>query len=152
LAIRPHGYYWHQFLGDMEKGTMENHEKVEMTTMSSCTNSLIAEGYTENFIMKDVGLEAPSTQQLFTPEEITIDSFYRFEGESDPADNAIVYAIKSKDGVKGLLIDAYGGPYVSAKVSKFIAEVQDIGKRKHIHNTGEGSGKGTNASKHQPSF
>lgn len=108
---------------------MNPHEKVEMTTMSSLTNSLHAEGYTENFIMKQVGLEAPSTGKLFTPEEVKIASFYRFEGESDPADNAIVYAIETRDGIKGMLIDSYGGPYVSQKISKFIAEVEDITKR-----------------------
>ena len=107
---------------------MSNHEKVEMTTMTSCISTLQAEGYTENFIMKDVGLEAPSTLQLYTPEEIKIDSFYRFEGESDPADSAIVYAIETKDGIKGMLIDSYGA-YRSDKISKFITEVENITKR-----------------------
>lgn len=96
--------------------------------MTSCTNTLQSEGYTENFIMKDVGLEAPSRHKLYTPSEIKVDSFYRFEGESDPADNAIVYAIETKDGTRGLLIDSYGA-YRSDKVSKFITEVEDITKR-----------------------
>ncbi|MES2680046.1 MAG: hypothetical protein V4635_09185 [Bacteroidota bacterium] len=107
---------------------MEKHERTEMTTMTSCVNTLQADGYTENFIMKDVGLEAPTAQQLYTPEEIKVDSFYRFEGESDPADSAIVYAIAAKDGVKGILIDSYGA-YRSDKISKFITEVENITKR-----------------------
>ena len=108
---------------------MENHEKVEMTTMTSCTATLQAEGYTENFIMKDVWLEAPSTKRLYTPNDIKINSFYRFEGESDPADSAIVYAIQTNDELKGLLIDSYGGPYVNQQIAKFISEVEDFTKR-----------------------
>ncbi|HOZ87409.1 MAG TPA: hypothetical protein PL029_06610 [Bacteroidia bacterium] len=107
---------------------MEKHERTEMTTMTSCVNKLLADGYTENFVMKDVGLEAPTKEQLYTPEEIKVDSFYRFEGESDPADSAIVYAIETKDGVKGILIDSYGA-YRSDKISKFITEVENITKR-----------------------
>jgi hypothetical protein len=107
-------------------------DKEEMTTMSSCTNRLIKEGYTENFTIKNVGLEAPSTSKLYLPDEVKINSFYRFEGESDPADSAIVYAIETKDGTKGLLIDSYGA-YRSDRVSKFITEVEDITKREASH-------------------
>ena len=42
------------------------------------------------------------------PEEFVIDKFYRFEGASNPGDSSIIYAISSKDGQKGTLIDAYG--------------------------------------------
>lgn len=107
-------------------------DKEEMTTMSSCTNRLQEEGYTENFSIKEVGLEAPSTGTLYTPDEVKINSFYRFEGESDPADNAIVYAIETRDGAKGLLIDSYGAS-ASQKISKFISEVDDISKREASH-------------------
>lgn len=100
-----------------------------MTTMSSCTTKLAKEGYTENFTIKNVGLEAPSTGKLYNPVEVKINSFYRFEGESDPADSAIVYAIETGDGLKGLLIDSYGA-YRSDRVSKFIMEVENITKRK----------------------
>jgi hypothetical protein len=45
---------------------------------------------------------------ILRPDEFEISEFYRFEGMSDPADNAIVYAIQSHGGVKGVLVDAYG--------------------------------------------
>lgn len=112
--------------------TISHDTKVEMTTMTSCTNRLQEEGYNENFTATPVGLQAPSTEKLYTPEEVKINSFYRFEGESDPADNAIVYAIEANDGVKGLLIDSYGA-YRSDRVSKFITEVEDITKREATH-------------------
>ena len=33
---------------------------------------------------------------------------YRFEGDSSPDDNSVLYAIESKGGIKGVLVDAYG--------------------------------------------
>jgi hypothetical protein len=106
-------------------------EKTEMTTLVSCTNRLTQEGYTENFVPKKEGIEAPSKEKTYIPSECRIVNYYRFEGESDPADSCVLYAIVTDDGTKGLLIDAYGGPYVNQKVGKFIKEVQDIEKKKH---------------------
>ncbi|MFL5752020.1 MAG: hypothetical protein ACJ76F_01330 [Bacteroidia bacterium] len=106
----------------------EPFKKNEMNTMTNCTNKLFAEGFTENFVAKERGLEAPTTRKIYDPSEVKIVSFYRFEGESDPADNSILYAIETNDGVKGMLIDAYG-PYANHHVTKFIAEVEDITKR-----------------------
>jgi hypothetical protein len=110
----------------------ETFKKAEMTTLVSVSNKLYSEGYTENFVAKDRGLEAPSTKKIYDPSEVRIATFYRFEGESDPADNAILYAIECEDGVKGTLVDAYG-PYANPKVGKFIAEVEDIAKREPQH-------------------
>jgi len=42
------------------------------------------------------------------PEDFEVDAFYRFEGMSSPDDNSIVYAISGKNGIKGILVDAYG--------------------------------------------
>jgi hypothetical protein len=37
-----------------------------------------------------------------------VDKILRFEGMSDPDDNAILYAISTKNGRKGILVDGYG--------------------------------------------
>ena len=37
-----------------------------------------------------------------------VEEFHRFEGMSSTDDNSVVYAISSKDGLKGILVDAYG--------------------------------------------
>ena len=42
------------------------------------------------------------------PEEFGVDEVYRFEEDSSPDDNSILYAITSSEGVKGTLVDAYG--------------------------------------------
>jgi hypothetical protein len=67
-------------------------------------------------------------EEKYLPEEVHIVDFFRFEGESDPADNSILYAIETNDGTKGTLIDAFG-PYADAGVTKFMKEVEDITKK-----------------------
>lgn len=107
---------------------MVTKEKKEMKTLVSCMNSLHEDGYRENFVMEEKGLKAMESEKIYQPEEIKITNFYRFEGESDPGDNAILYAIETSDGVKGTLTDAYG-PYADARINKFIGRVEEIMKR-----------------------
>ena len=109
---------------------METFEKADLSTMTSCTAYLTKEGFTENFVATETGIEAPTNKKTYIPDEIRIVNFYRFEGESDPADNSILYAIETNDGVKGMLIDSYGST-ASERVGKFIREVEDIEKKKH---------------------
>lgn len=47
-------------------------------------------------------------EEKFSIDDFEIKEFYRFEGDSDPADEAIVYAIESKSGLKGVLVSGYG--------------------------------------------
>ena len=44
----------------------------------------------------------------FDVNDFEIVETYRFEGNTDPSDEAIVYAIKSKKGEKGVLVNGYG--------------------------------------------
>lgn len=91
-------------------------------------NRLQAEGFSENFMVEGKTIHALDSDKEYVPSEVKILNFYRFEGESDPADNSILYALETSDGVRGLLSDAYG-PYADVKVTKFIAEVEDIMKK-----------------------
>ncbi|HUM46669.1 MAG TPA: phosphoribosylpyrophosphate synthetase [Chitinophagales bacterium] len=105
-----------------------NDEKVNMKTMSSCINSLVEKGFTENFMVNENGLTAVSTQQAYSPAQVKVINFYRFEGESDPGDSAILYAIETSDGIKGTLTDAFG-TYADDDVQKFMCNVEEIAKK-----------------------
>jgi len=108
---------------------MEVHqEKIEMKTLSAVMNKLQADGYTANFIVQSGNLKVADKSTLYRPEQVKIDNFYRFEGESDPADMSILYAIETDDGIKGVISDAYG-TYADPGVSKFIAAVEEISKK-----------------------
>jgi hypothetical protein len=43
-----------------------------------------------------------------SPHEFEIVEVHRYEGNSDPGDEEVVYAIESKHGHKGILVDAFG--------------------------------------------
>ena len=77
-------------------------------SLSEATNDLKTRGYNLDFNLKADCIECPSHNLQWHPEDFTIDEFYRFEGMSNPSDNSIVFAISSTDGVKGVLVDAYG--------------------------------------------
>jgi hypothetical protein len=78
------------------------------TTVVNTLNTLKEEGYDLDFNLKPDCVECQSPDMKLYPDDFVIDKFYRFEGASNPDDNAIVYAISSKDGLKGTMIDAYG--------------------------------------------
>jgi hypothetical protein len=99
-----------------------------MSTLIECINSMIRKGYTENFTVKNKKLFASSGAQSFSPEEINIVNFFRFEGASNPDDMAILYVIETENGLKGTLTDAYG-TYSDAGVNDFVKAVESITKQ-----------------------
>lgn len=46
--------------------------------------------------------------RLYSEDKIKMIKTYRFEGESDPAEEAIIYLIRADDGTIGYSIDTYG--------------------------------------------
>ena len=80
-----------------------------MTTLSEILNKLKKEGYTEDFNLETNCLVCQGNKVQVFPHEFVVDKYYRFEGLSDPADEAVVYAISSaKYQVKGTLVNGYG--------------------------------------------
>ena len=81
----------------------------EMTSLSEVINALAQQGYTVDFNLKSDQIDGGKNPVQEFPDQFLIDKYYRFEGESDPEDEAIVYAISSVDGqIKGLLVNGYG--------------------------------------------
>ena len=78
-------------------------------TLSETLNELRREGYVEAFNLQQNCLECRDGQFKVFADEFKVDKFYRFEGESNPSDAAILYAISSDTkGLKGVLVNAYG--------------------------------------------
>ena len=77
-----------EFKDRPDKG--EGSDSDSMKTLSSTTIKLSQEGYITQFKALKTGLESLETHEVFSPEEVKIINFYRFEGESDPSDNAIL--------------------------------------------------------------
>ncbi|NIJ52597.1 NADP-dependent oxidoreductase [Dyadobacter arcticus] len=75
-------------------------------TVSTAINKLRKQGFTIDFNLKDNSLAHPAG--VLKAGDFTIVDVYRYEGNSDPADEAAVYAIESYNGIKGILVTGYG--------------------------------------------
>jgi hypothetical protein len=78
-------------------------------TLSETLNGLKQAGYLLDFNTKEDCIVCHHTNTILSPDDFEIDKVFRFEGESNPADEAIVYAISSRTfNVKGILVNGYG--------------------------------------------
>lgn len=93
------------------------------STVSGTLNSLKEEGYVLDFNLKPDCITCDTQNIRLHPADFNIDKFYRFEGASNPDDSAIVYAISSKDGIKGTLVDAYG-VYADSQTAEMINKLK----------------------------
>ena len=110
----------------MEKQPMQD----DMSTLLSCMKKAKEDGYSINFNVTEEGMShTENNVHVYSPSDVSIDNFYRFEGESDPDDNSILYLIQTADGEKGILVNAYG-LYADPLVAAFIEQVEDISKSK----------------------
>lgn len=108
--------------------TNEHNSMPYMKSLANCLNQMIKEGYTEDFKITEQGLQSLNKTINYSPDQIQVVNFYRFEGESDPDDNAILYIIETNDGAKGTLVDAYG-VYTDLRISSFMKDVENIQKK-----------------------
>lgn len=80
--------------------------KTHYTTVSKAIEELRKQGYITDFNIE--GNKLICSHGKFGTEDFEVADVYRYEGMSDPGDEAAVYAIKSSDGVKGILVTGYG--------------------------------------------
>lgn len=66
-------------------------------TVSKALDELKEKGYTTDFNLEEDRI-------VNHPDDFEIVHIYRYEGESDPGDEATVYGIKSSDGEKGVFV------------------------------------------------
>jgi hypothetical protein len=81
-------------------------QQFHYATVTEAIEQLRKQGFTFDFNLKEnqfiVGDKA------YTAYEFEIVDVYRYEGASDPGDEATVYALANNEGVKGILVAGYG--------------------------------------------
>ena len=75
-------------------------------TVTAAVNGLKERGYTKDFNLEENCIVCH--EDRYDPEDFEIVEVYRYEGNSDPADEAVVYAIEGRKGEKGVLVSGYG--------------------------------------------
>ena len=96
-------------------------------TLSQAIKGLKERGYDNDFNLHPEWIESPSLNVKLTADEFHIDEVHRFEGMTSPDDSAVLYAVSSTRGLKGLLVDAYGA--YSESISPKMIEKLQIDKR-----------------------
>lgn len=82
---------------------MPNYEPTLVETLEK----LRKEGYTEDFNVRFDSLICDTACLL--PSQFEVDQTFRFEGNTNPSDEAILFAVSSLDGkIKGVVVNSYG--------------------------------------------
>jgi hypothetical protein len=111
-------------------------QNIYYETVSEAIYELAKRGYTTDFeiLNEKECIACNKTAVQLSPEEFEIDETYRFEGNTDPGDEMIVFAISSaKKNLKGFVVNAYG-MYSDTTIAKIVENLINKTK-KNAHNT-----------------
>ncbi|MBA2609181.1 MAG: hypothetical protein H0U92_09605 [Actinobacteria bacterium] len=80
------------------------------TTVSEAIDALRVKGYDADFSVSEEGLlRCGQCGHLHAPEDAVVNVTYRFEGASDPDDEAVILGLTcGACGSRGVLVAAYG--------------------------------------------
>ena len=106
-----------------EKYTDANDRTTEMTDMDMCMKRLEQKGYNTQFRVEKNKLVSLTTGKKYKADDVVAANFFSFEGNSNPDDMSILYAIETTDGNKGTLVDAFG-LYSDDDTGEFMKEVE----------------------------
>ncbi len=78
-------------------------------TVVAALNDLKQRGYTLDFNIAFDQLICNDNDTCLNPSQFEITEVHRFEGDTNPSDEEVVYAVESKEGnIKGVLHSAFG--------------------------------------------
>lgn len=79
-----------------------------MDTLADRMRQLEAAGWAKQLSVSDAGLRCDDCRCWAAPDDVIVDVVYRFEGPSDPADEAVLFAVAMPCGHRGVLPATYG--------------------------------------------
>ena len=78
-------------------------------TLTDALKDLKARGFSVDFNIAFDKIICSKNETVLNPHQFEIVEVYRFEGDTNPDDEDVVYAIESKDGkIKGSITSAFG--------------------------------------------
>jgi predicted transcriptional regulator YdeE len=91
---------------------MEN--KYHYDSVSGALNELKSKGFTSDFNLQENAIAK-------NPQQYEIQQIYRYEGNSNPDDEAVVYGLKSQSGEKGVFVTGFAANSISEAAQALIA-------------------------------
>jgi hypothetical protein len=77
-------------------------------TVSEALTDLKKRGYSYDFNLRSNNFYCAVLDREYNAPQLQVKETYRFEGDSDPEDEAIIFAIAAEDGVQGTFVNGYG--------------------------------------------
>ncbi len=102
---------------------MSNHN---LKTLSQVLNTLTKRGITKEICMNEKHeMILRNEDKVYQPEDLIVLKSYRFEGDSNPDDNAVLYLLRDKDGTLATVLDSYGSEsnYSGEEFDNFLRKV-----------------------------
>lgn len=101
----------------------EAEERENYNNLVEAIAGLKQQGYTEDFNLRSNCIECRNGSHQLLHDEFQIDKYFRFDGDTNPDEESIIYAISStKDDVKGILVNGYG-PSSEALTDEMLAKL-----------------------------
>ena len=91
-------------------------------TLTEAINDLKARGYDRDFNLRETCIECSRSGTQLSANDFEITETYHFDGSTDVDDEVVLYAIESKAGLKGTLVNAYGA-YADSATDALVAKL-----------------------------
>lgn len=101
-------------------------DKHNLKTLSQVLNILVQRGITKEICMNEKHeMILGNDEKNYQPEDLCIVKSYRFEGDSNPDDNAVLYLLEDKEGELATILDSYGAEsnYSGEEFDNFLRKV-----------------------------
>lgn len=94
------------------------------STVTEAVAYLRAEGYTDDVDLEGTAFTCARTRLSYALDNVIIDHTFRFEGDSDPGDEAIVLGLRYPDtDVRATLVSAFG-PGADPATAEFLSRLR----------------------------
>ncbi len=94
---------------DPSDATLPDSDEPTPTTVTDAVAYLRAVGYTDDVELEGTVLRCGRTRMSYALDNVVVDHTFRFEGDSDPGDEAIVLGLRYPDtDVRATLVSAFG--------------------------------------------
>jgi len=97
-----------------------------MLTLSQVLNKLAKDkGIQREFKPDENGnVRLQNSDRIYKPEDLRLVKTYRFEGDTDPGNDAVLYVLEDQLGNKGIIMDSYSAESnFSPEFLKFLREI-----------------------------